>query len=52
MSGYAPDTVEAVEAIPVEDLLKKPFKPTELLARVRAKLDEPRVSERVTMQSA
>ncbi len=52
MSGYAPDTVQAVEAIPVEDLLKKPFKPTELLARVRAKLDEPSVSGRVTMQSA
>jgi CheY-like chemotaxis protein len=52
MSGYAPDTVEAVEAIPVEDLLKKPFKPTELLGRVRAKLDEATASGRVTMQSA
>jgi signal transduction histidine kinase/CheY-like chemotaxis protein len=40
MSGYAPDTVEAVEAIPAEDLLRKPFKPTELLVRIRAKLDE------------
>jgi CheY-like chemotaxis protein len=40
MSGYAPDTVEEVEAIPAEDLLRKPFKPTELLVRIRAKLDD------------
>ena len=40
MSGHAPDTVEAVEAIPPQDLLRKPFRPTDLLLRIREKLDE------------
>jgi signal transduction histidine kinase/ActR/RegA family two-component response regulator len=41
MSGYAPHTVEAVDAIPPEDLLSKPFKPKQLLHAVRRKLDDP-----------
>src|SRR5690606_5454774 len=41
MSGYAPDTVPAVDAIPPEDLLRKPFKPKQLLRAVRHKLDDP-----------
>lgn len=41
MSGYAPHTVEAVDAIPPEDLLSKPFKPKQLLYAVRRKLDDP-----------